>query len=635
MQEKGTTTSNSGETGPSRRIPLTKSARSKLLGSIIVGAISLTFQSFATEPISCEANDHVTLSLAGPTTTLPSEPIFRFVNLSDTHILDDEASAIFTGNYLEAILEPGIGNGSAQRLQEEYTDEVLDAMEATINACDAQNPLELMIATGDLTDNATLNETRRYIDNLDGVSDQLTAFEANCGYATVDSNEHQKLGAPVCPVESQAATKVFTGRMVADSQAPAPDHKTSECSVIAGCDPSYQFTPTRSARQIAETYVASQAGLSHHIAPGLPPTLRCDAGTGSCGNSKLAVPHYAVFGNHDGYVRGTVTFQQAFQAGPAVFGRYFLESQREFINEFFYTQALPGPVGHGFGHAGARLLDSNDRNDGYYAWDAAGGKVRMIVINTITDGVRDELHRGGQTTSQTGGHVNGNEATSPSALETGSMSTEQFAWLQGELFKAKKPVLVFSHHPDKSWVERSSTKQFPLYPYKKAHELNELLGTYGNVVAHIAGHTHENDIRPCRTGPSGCLIGEENSGPQPNVANGFWRIETASLVDFPQEGRIVEMFELGPGKYALKLTMIRPDPHDPVADLSRKLSIAEAQCEMSQTLGGSLHKGPYDQARLNTMRNNGEAAIRGKFCYPGSEFVKAGAPVDRNTILFP
>lgn len=615
---------------------MTLSTRSKLLGLIIIGAISVTLQSFATEPITCEANDHVALSLAGPTSTLVSEPILRFVNLSDTHILDDEASAVFTGNYLEAILEPGIGNGSAQRLQEEYTDEVLDAMESTINACHAQNPLSLMIATGDLTDNATLNETRRYIDNLDGVSHQPTAFEANCGYATVDSNEHQKLGAPTCPAESQTATKAFTGRMVADSQTPAPDPNTSECSVFAGCNPSYQFTPTRSARQLADTYVASQAGLSHQIAPGLPPSLRCDAGPTLCGNSRLAVPHYAVFGNHDGYVRGTVTFQQAFQAGPAVFGRYFLESQREFINEFFYTQALPGPIGHGFAHAGARLNDSNDRNDGYYAWDAAGGKVRMIVINTITDGVRDELHRGGQTTSQTGGHVNGNEVTSPSALETGSISAEQFAWLQAELAATNKPVLVFSHHPDKSWVERGKTKQLPLHPYKKAHELNNLLGQNGNVVAHIAGHTHENDIRPCRTGPSGCLIGEASSGPQPNVRHGFWRIETASLVDFPQEGRIVEVFDLGGGKYALKLTMIRPDPNDPVANLSRELSIAEASCEMSQTLGGPLLQGPYDQGRLNTVMNNaGEAAIRGKFCYPGSEFVKGGAPEDRNTILFP
>lgn len=609
--------------------------RSKLIGLTVIGAISITLQSFADEPITCEASDHVRLTLAGQDTALPAEPIFRFVNLSDTHILDDEASAIFTGNYLEAILEPGIGNGSAQRLQEEYTDEVLDAMESTINACDARNPLELMIATGDLTDNATLNETRRYIDNLDGVSDQPTAFEANCGYATVDSNQHQKLGAPACPEESRAATKLFTGRMFADSQTPAPDPNTSECSVLAGCNPSYQFTPTRSARQIADTYVASQAGLSHHIAPGLPPSLRCNEGADLCGNSKLDVPHYAVFGNHDGYVRGTVTFQQAFQAGPALFGRYFLESQREFINEFFYTQTSPGPVGHGFANAGARLNDSNDRNDGYYAWDAAGGRVRMIVINTITDGVRDELHRGGTTTSQTGGHVNGNEVTSPSALETGSISAEQFGWLQGELSNTTKPVLVFSHHPDKSWVERSSTRQFPLHPYKKAHELNELLGQYGNVVAHIAGHTHENDIRPCRTGPTGCLIGELTSGAQPNVANGFWRIETASLIDFPQEGRIVEVFDLGGGEYALKLTMIRPDPNDPVANLSRALSIAEARCEVSGTLGGPLSKGPYDQSRLQTIGTNGEAAIRGKFCYEGLENVKAGSPEDRNTILLP
>lgn len=615
-----------------------KLSRARFLLPMIVLSVALSLYAGASEhEPACTADDHVTRSLAfnGDPATLPpiggfwdtAQPILRFVNLSDTHILDDEASPVITGNYLESLLEPSIGNGSAQRLQEEFTDEVLNAMEKTINFCHAQSPLALMIATGDLTDNSLLNETRRYIDNLDGVAEQVTAFELNCGYALEDANNRGKLGNTAgCPAEAQLPFRVATGRMVADSQAATPDPE----------DPTYQFTPTRSARQLLETYAASQAGGSHHVAPGLPSGplgLRCNSGAPDCKNHKLGIPHYAVFGNHDGYPRGTLTFQQAFQAGTTPVGRYFFESPRELINEFFATTAQPGPVGHGFNYAGARLSDTDVLNDGYYAFEAGGA--RMIVLNTIAQGVRPETSRGGQTNSDTKGLVDGNEVTNPSAVETGTIDQAQFAWLAEELYNNQgKPVLVFSHHPDRSWFDRGSTRNFAAATAGvPAHLLNELLGTYGNVVAHIAGHTHENVITPCRSGIGGCQIGLSSAvGAQPNVANGFWRVETASLIDWPQEGRIVELFDGGNGQYALKLTMIRPDPSDPVANTSRRLSEAEADCKVSFITGGPLSSGPYDQGRLQSTLSNGEAAVRGKFCYEGKDS-SDGGPEDRNTIL--
>jgi len=294
----------------------------------------------ASNHIDCEAASYTTRSLSGTSVSLPNKPVFRFVNLSDSHILDDEASAVIAGNWTESVLDPALDNGAAQRLQEEYTDEVLNAMIRTVNVCRnhiaAPKP-ELMIATGDLSDAATLNETRRYIDNLDGVSGAPTAYEANCGYTTRDSRGVPKLGSTPCTPAMQGLFSGPTGRLVADTQAPTPDPD----------DPTYQITPTRSARQIAETGVASTAGGSQLTAPGLPAALRCDHDDAGCDNERMAIPHYAVFGNHDGAVRGTVTFQEPFQAGFLAFGRYFLKSQREFINEFFYTESSPGPVGQG------------------------------------------------------------------------------------------------------------------------------------------------------------------------------------------------------------------------------------------------------------------------------------------------
>ncbi len=624
-------------------------ARTTALAAVAVVATALPavfsgVEAEPREPIDCTAETYVARSLTtadDPSQGLPegSELMLRFVNLSDTHIIDDEAPPVMNGNFLESALEPTIGNNSAQRLNEEFTDEVVNAMVSTINECHEREPLELMVTTGDLTDNATLNELRRYIDNLDGVSGADTAFEEHCGYTTHDSNGDPKLGAGPCTEEMREAVVVPTGKLVADTQQPTPD----------GDDPTYQLVPTRSARQIAGTQVAAARGGSTLVAPGLPEDLRCDAaepsrgraneaaeehadergrdngrGFGSggagegpgdgCANERLAVPHYAAFGNHDGYPRGTVTFQQPFQAGSLALGRYFFESQREWINEYFETRPEPGPVGHGFNHVPPeRLHDGNDRNDGYYAFDAGG--VRMVVLNTIADGVRDEAHRGGETNEQTGGVVTGNEVTDPRGLEMGVMDPAQFAWLDGQLddaAAADRPVLVFSHHPDGSFTEYRVGE--PLGGVS-AEELDALLGSHENVVAWIAGHTHRNRIRPCT--PQGCTIsGDSAASWDPADGDGFWRVETASIVDFPQEGRIVEVWRLPEGGHALRLTMIRPDPNDPVARTSRELAVHEDQCTTSALLA------------------NLESAVRsGDWCH--GELSADGGPGDRDTILLP
>lgn len=583
-------------------------------------AVPLAATTGATATPLCEASSYVDQSLSGATPALPTTARLRFANLSDSHILDDEASPVITGNYLDPALEPPIANNSAQRLQEEYTDEVLNAMVKTINACDDDDKLSLMIATGDLTDNQTLNETRRYIDNLDGVSGQDTAYEKHCGYTTHDSNGNPKLGALPCTPEMQALFAGPTGKLAADTQQPVPDVD----------DPTYQLMITRTARQLADTKVAAVAGGSEALAPGLPPNLRCNYRSAGCENERLAIPHLAVFGNHDSAVRGTVTFQQPFQAGSYANGRYFFESQREFINEWFESKPTPGPVGHGFNYAGPRLTDEDDRNDGYYAFSKKG--VRLIVLNTIYDGVQDSTHRHGQTNTATGGVVSGNEVTNPAGAEMGVMSQAQYDWLANELAIATEPVIVFSHHPDRSFSERRLT--VPADGGKTAAQLDELIGSRGNVIAHIAGHTHENVIRACRPGPGNCPIG--GSGGEPNVAHGFWRIETASLIDYPQEGRIVEVFDV-PGGHALRLTMIRPDPTDPTATLSRTLSEAEATCTTSAVMGGPASSGPYNQARLaQVLANAGEAAVQGNFCQgQASLALAAGDPTDRDTVLYP
>jgi 3',5'-cyclic AMP phosphodiesterase CpdA len=625
----------------------------------------LSAPAVAADDASCLKPDTAYQELSLGRTTSPGERelILRFVHLSDVHIYDDDGSPIFNGNELEPVLEPTIANGSAQRLQDEYTDEVLNAMVATIDRCNRADPIALMIATGDNTDTMTLNEVRRYIDNLDGVAAGDTAYEANCGYTTVDSNGKPKLGSLPCPEELRPALALPTGKLRPDAQTTPPDPSAADG----------QFMPVRSPRQNLNTVADALLNGSYSLAPGLPLRLRCDEGAPDCPNHRLDVPYFVAFGNHDGAVRGTVTMQRPFQAGTLVHGRYFFQSQREWIDEFFFTTPEPGPVGHGFQFAGARLEDPDDRNDGWYVfgvvplasggWKAVGpddpdyskSTVRMIVLNTLYDGVRSQLgpggpvvdlHRSGATNAATQGVVGGNEVTDPIGLEQGVLSDEQYEWLAAELASAaaaRVPVLVFSHHPDRSFSDRRLG--FPADGGKTAAELDELLGrsTHGGLpstfLAHFAGHTHENVIRPCRPGPGGCPIGPEPAPGDPVVERGFWRIETASLIDYPQEGRIVELFALVDGgvDFAIRLTMISPDPEDPFAAESHRLSIAEATCNVSQMLGGPVSSGPYDRTRLETVVDNaGEAAVRGKFCFgEASLALAAGDAADRDVFLRP
>ena len=488
-------------------------------------------------------------------------PVLRFVQLSDSHILDDEASAVMTGNATDPLLQLG-GNTSAQRLQEEFTDEVLDAMEARINACQGVVPSSFMIATGDLTDNMTLNELRRYIDNLDGEYAAPTAFEHFCGYTggTGLRGRPDPDAAPAaCSPEDTEANAVLAGRTVPDSQAPTPNPDE---------DPTYVPEATRTPRQLAESTALSLRDGTYTAAPGLPAAMKDR-------QHRLAIPHYAVFGNHDGAVRGTVAYQDQFQTGARAFGRYFTGNQREFINEFFFTSSEPR--GHGFHLAGARLHDDDDRNDGWYSFVRHG--VRIVVLNTIMDGVREE-----------GGFRD------PSALEKGGVSDAQLRWLEDELSRAdvaRQPALVFSHHPTRSFHDDENGRH-----------LDAVLASHGSVLAHIAGHTHENRVRAFEGGRR------------------FWQIETASLIDWPQEGRIVEVHRLADGRHALRLTMIAPVRDGDAAIASHRLSQAEAEC-----ITGRFETSPEPS-------DGGEASVRSLYCR-ADRTLSEGGPHERDVILLP
>lgn len=502
------------------------------------------------------AEDYVTRTdLAAGQRRADAPLLLRFVQFSDDHILDDDGQAVNGASILDP-LHPTFE--AAQRLQEEYTDEALNNMIAQVNDCHRQYPAEFMIVTGDSADLTTVAETRRFIDNLDGRHDQMSAFETACVTG---------LGAGATAEQIALQCTRFTGRGVADTQTADPDPD----------DPTFQLILTRSVRQLLAT---EQAALSGRAAdgsidplrqtatrsPGMPESLRCDAGS-DCPNIPLAMPWYVAFGNHDGYLRGTIALTLGLNEISQVTGRHYMFDAHEFIDEFFFTQPSPGPVGHGFNFADtARRIDADTRNDGYYAADAGSGRIRLLVLNTIIDGVDARIPL--------------DVLRNPFALSDGSIDRAQFEWLQGELAASAgrgQIAVVFSHHPDLTFAEYGMFAA--LVPIEvTAAELDAELASWPHVVAWIAGHTHQHRIRAFKVengiGSNGTVDAAVECK-QPGACSGFWQIETASLIDHPQEQRLIEIFDNGDGTGTIRGSVLQHR-----FETSKRLAEADDRCAL-------------------------------------------------------
>jgi metallophosphoesterase (TIGR03767 family) len=77
-----------------------------------------------------------------------------------------------------------------------------------------------------------------------------------------------------------------------------------------------------------------------------------------------------------------------------------------------------------------------------------------------------------------------------------------------------------------------------------ADKLLELLLRFDNVVLWLNGHIHANRVIP-RGGRNG--------------ARGFWEVTTSSIVDWPCQARVVELFDAGGGELAIACTMVDHD----------------------------------------------------------------------------
>ena len=149
----------------------------------------------------------------------------------------------------------------------------------------------------------------------------------------------------------------------------------------------------------------------------------------------------------------------------------------------------------------------------YYVHDS--GSVRFITLDTVCDA-------GGAD---------------------GTIDAAQLQWLEERMGEARdRYVVILSHH---GYDTLSNPRG-----ERRADELLALLQRFPNVVLWLNGHIHANRITP---------------------RGGFWEVTTSSMVDWPCQARLIEIYRTGDGLLAIGCTMLDHDGAG-LAGLHRELA---------------------------------------------------------------
>jgi metallophosphoesterase (TIGR03768 family) len=411
----------------------------------------------------------------------------HFFAFSDVHITDKEApnqSIVFQA------LSPDLP--AATSLYSPImvaTTHVLDAAVQTANDLHRRDPFDFGIVLGDAINSTSYNETRWFIDVMDG------------GLITPSSGAH--LGADSVdfqmPFEAPGLDRDIPWYQVLGNH----DYLMIG-SFPVDADPSLGFR---------EAYVADRVWA---VGNGLQPDMKAFPALFDMANLRKPPFYYG------GVLDGADPLGRVVHAGPvddpefaggaprvaADPGRRSLV-RTEWIAEFFATTSTP--KGHGFD----RVTEGRDEGFACYSFlPKPGMPLKVIVLDACQsehDGSRD-IH----------GH--------------GFLDARRLAWLQAELDagEAENQLMIIAAHIPigvsaigsemEWWMGDANAKP----GYENAVDLAglvERLQNSPNLLMWIAGHRHLNVIK--------AFPSDDPARPE----RGFWQVETASLRDFPQQFR--------------------------------------------------------------------------------------------------
>lgn len=286
----------------------------------------------------------------------------------------------------------------------------------------------------------------------------------------------------------------------------------------------------------------------------------------------LSMPWYSAFGNHDGLVQGNfpqtlalgtigtgplkatslppgvsqTDVLSALRAGDAsvLIGALSLLSARlvttdrarrslsrkQVVEEHFRTTG--SPVGHGF------TAQNRSRGTAYYSFDH--GPLRCVVLDTVN----------------------------PNGYADGSIDATQAQWLRDLLAdSADRYVMVFSHHTSATMTNPLVLTGLDVEPRVLGDAVVDILLAHPQVVAWVNGHTHRNEITAHR---------------RADGIGGFYEINSASHVDFPQQSRLVELVDNRDGTVSIFTTMVdHAGPVDHAGSLADTVTLAALSRELS------------------------------------------------------
>jgi metallophosphoesterase (TIGR03767 family) len=552
------------------------------------------------------------LAAAGSGRAQTRDSLVYFGQLSDFQLADEESPARV--EVIDPLATPlNLPFGAAWRPWEALNPQIDDAMVRQINQFTAASPIadgsgahramDLTIDTGDSADSQQLNETLWVRTLLEG-----GALNPNSGVNKATYSH------PLCPnllVPGAAEAARYTG--------------------VQDYDDYFEGT-------FPEFYDPDSPAGPHAAWPKYPGLM--DRAQRQFTASGLSVPSYVAFGNHDALVQGNAAANAAYEQvatgclkpiGPvpnpenaaallsslldpaALLGTLVTNPQnlilvpgdpkRQYVSKKQYKDVFKAGTqgdGHGFDLIDPAEETASKGAAGYYAWSPAPG-VRFVSVDTVAEA--------GTIVTPTGNFT-----------ADGNIDDPQFKWLRGQLeaaTAADQLVVLFSHHAPESLTADAADELAPpcLVADAHGHDVNPgcdldprssqpihlqadavaLLHEFPNAIAWVAGHSHDNVVNPF---------------PNPSGPGGFWSIRVAAEADWPQQSRLLEVFDNGDGTISIFGTILDhvgqsaappPGTSAPGMDLNDLASVGRTLSFNDLQSGAPIGEGQADDRNVELL----------------------------------